>query len=571
MKLNKYIKYPLGILACGLLSVGFTGCSSDYLETEPKTVLDSSVVSSSVEGAQLGLYGICRAMYCQYGNYQGYMFVNGEPWINMFYGDVLGPDYFSYFWVDRMGHTNYSWRQMNMRNGWMASIVWSYCYNIIMESNNILNGIDTATGSETARDFIKAQVLTLRAHAYIKLLQVFAPRWEDSKNGEQHCMVIRDGKSGNDTPLVTMNQVLELVYGDLDKAIELYKSSNGKRQFNWEPNINVAQGLYARVALIKHDWPTAQKMAHDARQGFSIMTAEQYKQGFSEPNQEWMWNNTANLELYYWGAYSLYGVNCAYPTLWGLGAGAINYDLYLKMADNDIRRDLFFTPDKPLDKKLKPEDFWNEKVVSSVSMDCNSLNRFMVRSVEAFGVSVVPDGDISKWGKPYVPRESNDDPDADGVIIPFGGQYKFWSTDLYGSGAFPFMRGAEMLLAEAEAAYYNNDMATVKANLVELNSQRVPNYTCTASGEALLEEVRLSRRLELWGEGHNWFDFKRWNIDAVNRAWVANDPTSNNIPAADAINHPASEYTGWRFNVPMTESTYNHSIDRSLLGFSNEN
>ncbi|MDE5796352.1 MAG: RagB/SusD family nutrient uptake outer membrane protein [Muribaculaceae bacterium] len=568
MKIKKYLKYALSLVTAGTLGSGLTGCSSDYLDLSPITTVDSSTVSSSLEGARLGLNGMCRAMYCQYSNWDGYMFVNGESWMAMFYGDILGSDYYSYFWKDRMGNSNYNWNQMNMRNGWMTGLVWNYCYNLINEANNILNGIDEATGNEQQLHFVKAQVLTIRAHAYVRLLQIYAPRWEDSKEGSQYCVVIRTGLEGTDTPLVTMNDVLKVIYDDLDMAIELYNESGQKRTYNWEPNINVAQGIYARAALLKHDYTTAQKMAHDARQGFPIMSAEEYKSGFSEANGEWMWNNTAKNELYYWGAYCLNGCNCAYPLLWGLGSGAINYDLYRQMDEKDIRRDLFWTPDKPLER-VKPSDFWNDKVVNSASMNMNSLNRYMIRSIMAFGTKAVPNGDVSKWGYPYTPRESGDGISSD-VVITFGSQYKFWSPDQYGAGAFPFMRGAEMLLAEAEAAYYNNDLSTARANLVELNSKRIEGYTCTSTGQELLDEIRLSRRLELWGEGHCWFDLKRWNLPSERRAWVNGDPESNNIPDANAITFAPNVLTGWRFNVPLSESQFNHAIDRTLLGFTSE-
>ena len=41
------------------------------------------------------------------------------------------------------------------------------------------------------------------------------------------------------------------------------------------------------------------------------------------------------------------------------------------------------------------------------------------------------------------------------------------------------------------------------------DSGRDPQYTCDKSGQALLDEIKFYRRIELWGEGFSWFDFKR--------------------------------------------------------------
>lgn len=55
---------------------------------------------------------------------------------------------------------------------------------------------------------------------------------------------------------------------------------------------------------------------------------------------------------------------------------------------------------------------------------------------------------------------------------------------------------------------------------MNLASGRDPQYTCTATGEDLLKEIKMYRRLELWGEGFSWYDCKRWG-DPVVRPSIA--------------------------------------------------
>lgn len=74
----------------------------------------------------------------------------------------------------------------------------------------------------------------------------------------------------------------------------------------------------------------------------------------------------------------------------------------------------------------------------------------------------------------------------------------------------PLMRTAEMILIEAEALYYS-DPAAAHALLYALQVNRDPAAVKSAnSGQALLDEIMVERRKELYGElGVEWYDAKR--------------------------------------------------------------
>ena len=116
--------------------------------------------------------------------------------------------------------------------------------------------------------------------------------------------------------------------------------------------------------------------------------------------------------------------------------------------------------------------------------------------------------------------------------------------------------------------FYGADRCvTGSCHCLEINGKRITGYTCNATGEELLKEIQLSRRIELWGEGFGWSDFKRWNLPINRRAWVANDPTSGNWMPERAGVVETTKNHGWMFTLPNSESDYNDQVDRNLLPY----
>lgn len=564
MKKNIIVK---GIAAATLVAT-LGSCSGDYLDLEPITSIDTTTVTSTVEGAQLGMYGVCRTMWWPESAFGvGQRFIQGEAAVGTFYGEVFSPDTFYNVWAP-YGAEFMNWQYMRDPGTWIPAIGWKYYYNLIAMSNRILDDIDDAEGDAAGRDFIKAQLLTIRAHSYTRLMQLYAPRWENSNGGNAYCIVLRTNFSTQDTPLVTMNVVREQIYKDLDLALALYASSNGKRQYAWEPDATVAYGVYARAAATVHDWAKCRDMAKAARTGFPIMTAEQYQGGFAEANGEWMWYNAPDEEgVYYWCWATIYGCNGAYTDFWGQGAGAISYDIIRQLDPKDIRGQMYLTPFALSGPGLpKTADWWNRSKINTESSNLNEKNAQFKLAISAFSETRVPGGNTSKWCEPngvYTPDKSADLDSP--FIIPFGAQYKFWGLGTYSVSSFPFMRAAEFALLEAEAAYRLNDETTARNALNDINSKRVTGYSCTATGDDLWKEIMLTSRIELWGEGHSWYNLKRWNIEVERKVWKEKDTSSNNFPEKYENTFPTEMHKGWTYIVPNSETRYNHAINMGLL------
>lgn len=606
MKKNNIIK----ALAAVAVTAGLSACSDNYLNTQPTTSYGTEQVTATVENAEAGINGICNAMQTQYGE-TSFNQYNGETWVNTSCNDTFGPDFIGGLGISMWGSDNVNMVTWGNGGYVVVEMPWNYCYNLISQANVIIKGIDGATGSETRRDFVKAQALTFRAFGYMKLLNWYAPRWVDSNNGSAYCLVLRTEPGTDPVPLSTMAEALDLIYSDLNTAIELFKSSGEQRKAKWQPDLSVAYGVLARAALIKQDWATAQAAAHNAREGYKIMDNDTYLSGFCYDNDDFMWEQAADeTSIYYWSWGSHYATNGIYVQNWGTGAGSISMDLARKLDPNDIRLKCFITPDKidlmnslGLNKgKVKEEYFWDAELVD-VNNELNlatgfynsltktqksrrwGLYNFALNYIYYYYNNIYK-GDqsilcnegfwpyytiVAKDGAQIIGTDNgNGKPQqAHLVVTPFGAQLKFISVPPYGVSNFPFMRASEMCLAEAEAACEAGDLTTARNCLMEINGKRIPGYSCASLGQnELREAIRLSRRIELWGEGQSWSDWKRWNLPLERKAWKENDVNSGNWKKADSAIIPAEpsvENNWWRMNVPNGEKDYNKAVDVSLL------
>ena len=96
---------------------------------------------------------------------------------------------------------------------------------------------------------------------------------------------------------------------------------------------------------------------------------------------------------------------------------------------------------------------------------------------------------------------------------------KFWCPDMYynlDNNNYKFFRFADALLMKAEAYLRSGDMANAVAYLnITRTRAEISKFTSASVGgseEALMEEIRLERARELFGEFQRKFDLVRWGI-----------------------------------------------------------
>ena len=554
----KMKKIYILLLCSTLLS---TGCKSDWLEQDPTTGGSSSQVVGSVQNSKMSINGMASIMYMHYFIGNGY---NGEGTVMSFMGDCMGNDYI--YTRNENAFRNGENGLFNVSNTAVWDYFpWTYYYDLIMNANTLLESIDKASGDAKQRMFVKAQALTFRAHAYSRLVELYGDAWDISNNGSTLSVVLRTSADNNEMPLSSLADVYEQIYTDLNEACDLFDNSNLKKSELYTgmktdiaiPDASVAHAVFARAALNRKDYSTALAQAKLARKDHPLMSVADYRMGFSTPNSEWIWGGYSDREEYLdyssnlsWMAYN------SSDALARFRAPVASRDLIDIFADSDIRKNLFIHKGIYNDGKDDMGLFTTAEA---------SLGKFANTEITGKVANTPEDAyqaylKAQEYANNYVDKYANGYK-APTIIFPYTALKFNCSSngDAYNTGSIPFIRSSEMVLIEAEANYFLKDEDAARSALVELNrtSGRDPEYTCTKSGDELFEEIVNYRRLELWGEGHGWFDCKRWHRPVVRRPLTQG---GSFILAISGTLGEDVDDTFWKWCIPSRELEHNSMI-----------
>ena len=295
--------------------------------------------------------------------------------------------------------------------------------------------------------------------------------------------------SAKNNPRMPKAEYLEKIYESLDNAILLLDGHTPSTDKTL-PDLAVAYGLYARAKMYEGKYADAKEYAEKALAAgsYSPLTKDQWTStttGFNDADsqQSWMLCTRTSSEssvvktgiinfVSFMSNEQVYGYG-------GPGAGAfamVDAKFYSQIPDTDFRKLSWKAPaGHPLESEVK----------------------FVPATEDYPGSSELPEYGAIKF------RPGNGNPD----------DYMTGSaTD------FPMMRMEEMkfIIAECDARLTNS-----AASLVEIVKTRNPEYTCTYTNNDLLREVFLQKRIEFWGEGIMFFDYKRCpELLQINRGYA---------------------------------------------------
>jgi hypothetical protein len=471
-------------------------CSEEFLETTPSDRVSGSALFSTTDNAYIALNGIYRFMW-EYATETGGFGRHGSfgHMATLLTVDLMGEDMVVHSAGYGWFNTEYQYVSAESPLSTRTGVIWHNYYDNINNATRIVAAIDDAEGSILDRNNIKAQALAIRAMGYFMMAQLYQHTYVGNEN--MPCVPLYPEPTSVGGPRATVQQVYDMVTQDLDDAIELFQNA-APRIHKSHIDLTTARGLRARVALVMNDWATAAQQANLAKAGYTLYTPANYgPQGFNNIDAtEWMWGAQINNEQATIYASFMSHMDARQMSYAQLGTQKkITRNLYEQIPDSDVRKSLWIAPGTG----------------SGALVDYCQIK---------FGVKT-----LGAWDADYI-----------------------------------YMRASEMYLIEAEAlARQGGQDAAAAQVLYDLISKRDPNYTLSSNtGQALLDEILLHRRIELWGEGHRLFDLQRMKMD-LDR--VTNDvqPGNHNI----ALCRIQTKVTGDKhfiFKIPQDEVDANDNI-----------
>lgn len=528
------------ISAISALSVAtlllFGGCSAEFLDTKSTQDVDQGQIFENTAGAMMAVNGLHKLMhhpsltsnYAQ-GGYETFMI-----WM-----DVMGED-LVYTYTNAQFQTQAKWALH--RNVESTHLVYHYrlFYYFVSNANMIIDNIDNVSGTQAEKDYIKGQALAYRAFANHILVQTWAQRYKHEGNNTQLGIILRTGKSLDNLPRASVEDVYAQINKDLDDAVALLAPLKVARLNKSHIDVHVARGLKARVLLAQGKWKDAAEMAKlvvdNSGAALQADTYVTFKNRMSDQNNtEWLWGKKSQEDqagtLRDFHSF-MSNMNVSYNRN---TPRAIYNLLYNRIADTDVRKALWFP--NAQDKTITP--------------------------------------------LPIVP--------SSGRIVNYMANKFLLENETAKCGDVPYMRLPEMMLIMAEGYARAGEHAKAADALYPLARHRDPQYVkSTNTGAALIDEVMFQRRVELWGEGFRFHDLKRLDMPLdrgpaprqgySTAPWVVGKIPTNVDPEASNFNmydsgtvigdenrHRPAGHKEWQFLFPKIETDVNPLCEQNPL------
>lgn len=498
----KKFKIYTSAIATALLMVGCadldTTPDGDYITEKQK----QETVSANPDRAEAGVNGIFAQMKAMMPNKTALGAERhndfGYPSV-MLFTDTNGFDMVS-------DNNGYNWTGYDLdyedRIYTMAEcqIVWNTLYQQVFTCNSAVASVDS-TSTDPTTQFYAAQGLTVRAFNYFILAQLYQFNYKDNEQKPCVPLITEENQaeaSEKGCPRSTVQQVYDQILSDINKAISLLDKANHTRSDHSYVSAAVAYGLRARINLTMQNWAAAASDADKAitlaaAEGITPLTrSEAAKPGFYDAD-DWMWgvivdetDEVVTSGIVNWISH-MGSLNYGYAAY--AGGKQINKSLYDKIQSTDVRKG-WWTDANGQSSILSAE--WQKYMED---------NGFPAYTEVKFG----PDKDVL-----------NQQTNANDIVL---------------------MRVEEMYLIKAEATAMAGN-PTEGANILTdfVKTYRDPKYTCNATTATDVQEAAYTqRRIELWGEGLNWYDIMRLNKDVDRRGAGFAEDLVYNIPAGSDI------------------------------------
>ncbi len=501
----KHYKFSFFILLV-FSTVLLNACKKDFInDVTPTNSATAGDVYASPDAVRVYFNGIYRSMRSQWQSTDASAGGSTDTWgynSVMLARDVKGMDivmpYNSWYYFDYQNDN----REPTYRR---TRFTWYFFYELINQVNTLIAGVqNSSTITDAQKTPLIAEARALRAYFYFELVREFQFTYLKDPTAPG-VPVYTDPASGTNLegkPRGTVQQVYDQINDDIQFAVQNLSTD---RDLKSQVNLNVAWGMAARIDLEQGKWADAATAAQNARDGLSL-DASGYPSNY---------NGLTSDEV-----------------IWG----------FPQTTENGGQSLYYGTPSSFFEQTGNGYDaFWmSEELVDQFSTT-DVRNTFYVYDPDPTAADYVATNKFGTSGSGY-------------TVDMLNGQTEELKTIDFNE-SLNMMRVGEMYLIEAEAKARQNasDAGDV---LFALQSNRDPAAVKSGNtGPALIDEILLERRKELYGElGIDWLDAKRLQLPI--------DRSTSNHPAPNDYILPAND-PAFNLKIPQTEIQANKALSPS--------
>ncbi|MDC1106639.1 RagB/SusD family nutrient uptake outer membrane protein [Prolixibacteraceae bacterium] len=346
-------------------------------------------------------------------------------------------------------HYQFDYRLVNNQSTYRRTkFIWKLFYTTIKDANDIIKVLAPVENKTEVVTIDLAQGYFLRAFSYFNLIRHYQHRLQGHED-DLSIPLVTEMTSGSQ-PKAKTQVIYDQIISDIENAMKLMDGM--KLEDKTMATYNTINGLAARVYLTMEQWDKAAAAAKAARGTIAPMGEKDLLEtGFSSivPSAVlWGFKDTKETSM-----------------------GILSFNSHMARFEHGYAKAVHAY--KRIDTRLQA----------------------LIPATDTRSKWFTQDGDVFKE-----------------IKCGKGDQKKFYNIDAESNVADNVhMRVGEMFLIEAEAEARSGNFAKAQSVLNELVSTRDKTFKTTLSGEALIDQILLQRRIELWGEGFRLMDLQRLN------------------------------------------------------------
>ncbi|MFC6099538.1 RagB/SusD family nutrient uptake outer membrane protein [Olivibacter domesticus] len=283
--MNKNIIYITSLFIALLVS-----CKKDLNTSPTDAVADSEIykTADNIETVINGTWAYFNDTYFTFAN-PGYSAI-------MRTGDAMGSDVAL---TTKYGYRDaYAFTELFDRSTNRVKSFWTLLYKVIDNCNNVIAKVDAAEGDARKKAQLKGQAEALRAFCYLNLATYYQFSYQKDPQAlavpiyTEPTTVETEGK-----PKASLEEVYALITADLKDALVNLEGYSRPSAEKYKIDQSIVNGLLARTYLNMGEWALAAQSAQAARQGYELMAAVNYSDGFNDlQNSEWIWGHGQTTE-----------------------------------------------------------------------------------------------------------------------------------------------------------------------------------------------------------------------------------------------------------------------------------